>query len=134
MLRKSLLALAALMSLAPAAARADEPPTGGDKDVRCLVVAYALANGADASSKQIGAVAFAYYLGRLDGRTPDLDLEARLRAAIPQVTADTFQTQMAECAGPLRERLAQLRTIGDHLKDEADKLPKPGAAPATPPP
>jgi hypothetical protein len=131
MWRRLALILTASLAL-PAAARADEPKETSD-DVRCLVVAFTLSQSQDTNAKQIGDAASAYYLGKLDGRTPGLDLEAELREAIPKVTSDTFMTQLQQCGAPLKTRFDEVKAIGDRLKAEFPTPTPPGSASPAPP-
>ena len=132
MWRRIVLILAASLALPAALARADEPKETAD-DVRCLVVAFTLSQSQDANAKQIGGAASAYYLGKLDGRTPGLDLEAQLREAIPKVTPDIFMAQLQECGAPLKTRFDEVKTIGDRLKAEFTPPTPSASASPTPP-
>jgi len=132
MWRRLALILTASLALPAAAARADEPKETSD-DVRCLVVAFTLSQSQDANAKQIGEAASAYYLGKLDGRSPGIDLEARLREAIPTVTPDTFMTQLQACGAPLKTRFDEVKAIGDRLKAEFPTAATPGAEPTPTP-
>jgi hypothetical protein len=133
MWRSAMLILVSAAVLQTTPARADDATQTSD-DVRCLVVAFTLANSQDAQSKEIGGAASAYYLGKLDGRTPDLDLEARLREEIPKVTPDNFMSQLQACGGPLKARFDQVKAIGDRLKAEFGTLEPPPAVSRVIPP
>ena len=70
--------LAAAVALAqPADAKAETR-----KDLRCFIVLSSVAGGTSevAAAATMGAQ---YFLGRLDGRAPGLDLEAAIAAEVP---------------------------------------------------
>lgn len=110
----ALLSLAALSS--PAAGQ------GGDAveaDLRCLVVGYALSGSAE-EKHQSAAVPFSvYYLGRLDARSPPVDLEKRLGDLAATMTSDDIKTEAARCGADFQRRGSALQAIGKALQDRA---------------
>ena len=91
-----------------------------DADVRCVVVALALTSSPaaqhDPSLKGIATTVALYYLGRLDGRTPDLDLESRILKEAKGLTAETMQAEGKACGERLTDRGKSLTKIGQDLE------------------
>jgi hypothetical protein len=111
--RLAALVCAALACAAAPAARAADDAVAAD--LKCMVVAAALAQNADPSLKNAGAMAGVYYLGRLDGRAPNLDLEARLRATISQMTPQELVPQIQRCGQEVQARVKSAGQIGSRM-------------------
>jgi len=122
---KILLSMAAVLALATPAAAQDQATRD---DVRCLVLTFMMAGSANAQTQQQGFMGALYYLGKLDGRSPGLDLETRLRAEMPKMTPDQIKAEAPRCGQELIVRGQQVTAMGARLKD----LQTPGAAPAAP--
>jgi len=119
-----LAALSATLSLATGAHAADADNVA---DARCLVAALALTQSPDPQAKAFAPVASLYFVGRLDGRAPDLDLEAAVIKQVNAMSADELRSELQRCGGILQARGAKLKAIGADLQ----RLGNP--APATPP-
>lgn len=116
-LRASRWPLAALLSIAASPAIAQGDPV--EPDLRCLVVGFALA-GSDQDAHKSAAIPFSlYYLGRLDGRAPQLDLEKRLGDLATTMTGDDIKTEAARCGADFQRRGIELQAIGKALQDRA---------------
>jgi len=93
-------------------------------DVRCLAVATVLSSNADPNVKNAGLMAALYYLGRVDGRQPTLDLEARLKQAYEQMSLQDVQAEARRCGAELGVRGKAVSEIGARLMAQAkDKTP-----------
>ena len=111
------LAALAALALVGTAARAEDPKAATKQDLRCLVVAYTLSANPDPQTKSFATAALIYFLGRLNGREPDMDVEARVRAEIPKIAPADFMTDLQECGALVKKRGEEIKTIGEHLRD-----------------
>ena len=110
--RFSALALAAVIAAvtAGAAARAEGPDT--TTDIRCLVVAGAFAQKDDPKLKQIGATAFVYFWGRLQGRGDMAGLSDRVKQEIGRMSPDDIQAQAPLCGKMLTDTGDAIQALG----------------------
>jgi hypothetical protein len=101
---------------APAAAQDAE----NSADIRCALAAMAMVGATqDATMKQQATMAALYYVGRLDGRNPNLDLEARLRQEMAKMAPQELAGEAQRCGQQLMVRGKALQAIGEHFKTEA---------------
>jgi hypothetical protein len=108
-----LAALAATTALATGA-RAAEADNAAD--ARCLVAALALTQSPDPQVRAFAPAAALYFVGRLDGRAPDIDLEAAVVNQVKSMSPDALRSELQRCAGILQERGDKLKTIGADLQ------------------
>jgi len=95
---------------------ASAEPDATTSDLRCLVSAAVMSSSSDDPKvKSAGQLAAIYFLGRLDGRTPDLDLEARFAEQAHAMTDADVKSQLQSCGATLSARGAALQTIGKDL-------------------
>jgi hypothetical protein len=101
-------------------AGAAPPPDGQTReDIHCLLAASSLTESSDPKMRQAGGAGALYYLGRLDGRTPDLDIEATVAAE-----AEAFQKADK---GPLLKKCGEtIKRRGDYLVEAGKALEKRG--------
>lgn len=112
--RLSLLGTAlSLLSLLPLQAMAQDADTVAD--IRCVAVGIRSAALPDSHQKSAGLLMALYFIGRLDGRDPALDLEARLREQLAKMTAADFTTEAARCGNTLSTKGAQITRLGQDL-------------------
>jgi hypothetical protein len=110
----------ALGLAAPALAHAEDLAT--TDDVRCLVVSLAMAGVGGKNVQAAGMMATLYYLGRLDGRAPGLDLENRvIDEVVAMRPADVKATAM-RCGETMKSRGEALATVGQHIQARAAKI------------
>jgi hypothetical protein len=105
-------------------ARADDT----DNDVECVAIGLGMAASQDAVMKSSGGMVALYYLGRLDGRTPDLGLEDRLLSAIRGLGPNELRLAATRCSEGLKARGESLTAIGKDLQQKS------APSPASPPP
>jgi hypothetical protein len=113
-------ALLGALSLAPAAAHADDP---SDNDVRCLVVGAALTGSSDASVQSLGRASLLYFAGRLDGRGDGANLAARVAAADAKMSADDLKAQIPKCSALFTAVAQSLQSISDSLRAQTPPPP-----------
>lgn len=104
---------------AAAAASTLQPGSALEKDVRCIA---AIAIAGDMAEKDDDKNAMMslmfYYLGKVDARAPDLDLE---NAIVSVTDAKDYETagmpaDMLRCAGEIEQRGKELEAIGSALE------------------
>jgi hypothetical protein len=113
---RRLLALICLLPtiLGPSFA-ADDPNSETIADIHCLAVGLRISQLPDASQKSAGMMATLYYMGRLDGRTPNLDLENLIVQEVPKLNDATFRAEAVRCGNGLTVRGKQITEMGEHL-------------------
>ena len=115
-LRIALLA-ATLLPLGGMAAAAAAPlDNASHSDVRCVAALALAANTAE--GEQLTGLAFQlfYYLGRLDGRVPGLDLEAALRQEAPRITPADQKQLLDSCTAQYLKRAQDVQAIGKSMQ------------------
>ena len=108
----------ALWTMAAALAGAGTAAAGQDvgRDVRCLLVSNAFSAGAkDPKARQIAMVAGFFYLGRLDGKLTDAQLETRIRTEQKTITNANAPATMQQCGQYMQQRGQALQAIGRRL-------------------
>jgi hypothetical protein len=109
-------ALAAAI-LAPGAASAQPSAAADVSDARCVaVLSFAVSKITDEKTKVATSMAIFYYIGKLDGRTPGEDLEAKIRQQVKSFSPDTLKAELDRCGGEFETRSGQVGVIGEHLK------------------
>lgn len=111
-----ILALAALAPLVIAAA----PPTDAEttKDVQCLVAVASLAGSDDKDAKMAAAIGSQYFLGRIDGRSPNLDLEAAIKLEASRLGEAQMRSLLQSCGQLMQSRGKALQEIGERMQAE----------------
>lgn len=103
-------AAALMLAASPAAAQ------NINQDVRCLMVSNLFSVAAkDPKARQLAAIAGFFYLGRLDGRLTDAQLEARIKSEQASLTNANAGSTMQRCGEYMQQRGKALQTIGRKL-------------------
>jgi hypothetical protein len=102
-------------------AQAEELPS--EADVRCLLLTLGGAGSHDPNVQQGSMLGMLYYLGRINGREPDLDLQAALVAAMKSFRAEDAERESRRCSEAMLESGAELKRLADHLQAQAAKAP-----------
>jgi hypothetical protein len=110
---------AAGVLLATTASAAD---TDTDADVRCIVVAMALTQSADDQARAFAQPALIYFQGRIDGRSPNFDLEPAIIKVVQTMDAGSYAAEAARCGAILMDKGQKLHEIGDDLKKKAKTI------------
>jgi hypothetical protein len=107
--------LAALMMGVCVAQSAFAQDTTTEQDLRCFVIGVEMGNSADsATARAAGFSAALYFLGRLDGRAPGLDLERAL-ADLPTLSQGESRSEAQRCGQALIDRGREIEDIGRAL-------------------
>ena len=115
----ALLAAAAL-GLAAVPARA-QPSAADNADLKCILAVGAMAASPSANEqiKAFAPMAFTYYYGKLKGRSPGLDVQARLVDLLPSMQGPAAQQELLRCGGELQTVGAEAQAIGQKFKEMA---------------
>ncbi len=114
---KMLLTLAFLAtgSAMPAAAQVSPPVAD---DLRCItILSVAMATLPETQRPQMAA-AVLYFIGRVDGAAPNLDLTAEIKRIVPTLATSNFGDEAKRCAAILTEKGAKLQEVGKALQEE----------------
>jgi hypothetical protein len=127
MLRSILPALALALAAGPALAAADDA-AAAKRDVRCILVIGLIASNTQAaaseSAKQGMIAGMGYYLGRLKGREPDIDLTARIVAETRGIRLADIQGEALRCGDELKAFGAESQRVGAALKAVGEEARK----------
>ena len=106
------LVLMAFMHGGPA--HGESPPL--TDDTRCFVAAMSLLQTTSNNVVRNAAVTSAlYYLGRLEGRDPNLDLEKVITEESQRMTQSDIRSELDRCGKALSARGAVITAIGQKL-------------------
>ena len=111
--------LAAALMLMPLPAMAQDADAVAD--IRCVAVGIRWAALPDSHQKSAGLLMALHFIGRLDGRDPNIDLEARLAEQLAKMTAADFTTEAARCGNTLSTKGAQITHLGQDLSKQLGK-------------
>lgn len=85
-------------------------------DVQCIVVGARLSESADQRQRISGEMLLTYFLGRIDGRSPNADLEAMIGREAQKMTASGFAKAARRCGTEFSARGAEFVRIGKALE------------------
>jgi hypothetical protein len=105
--------LVAALPIVPLQVMAQDADTVAD--VRCVAVGIRSAELPDSRQKSTGLLMALYFIGRLDGRDPKLDLEALLSEQLAKMSAADFTTEATRCGNSLATKGAQITKVGQDL-------------------
>ena len=84
---KTLLLMASMGALVLASPARADPNTD---DVHCFLVAIKMADSDQPAQKTLGLMGQFYWMGKLDGRMPGLDMETAVMAELPKMLGKLF--------------------------------------------
>jgi len=100
-------------------------------DVRCVIVGFRLADLNNPTYRVSGTMLSLYYLGRLDGRTPHLNLEKLVVAQLKTMTPAGFRTAAKRCGAALTVKGQEITKVGQDLVKQGRKMLNEAAKPTT---
>ena len=103
-------------------AAADEPQQESIDDIQCVVVGMRIAGARNASQQSAGTMLALYYIGRLDGRDPKLDLESALAKEVVKMTPAELREAATRCGARLTEKGQELTKIGQDMLELSQKV------------
>ena len=84
-------------------------------DVRCVIVAMKMGK-APGSAQQTSAIMIAlYYLGRLDGRALQANIEDLIAKEVVKMTAAELRSEAVRCGTALAKKGEEISNIGNRL-------------------
>lgn len=111
---------ACVAAAAPAAAESAETTN----DIRCVVAIAMLAGqSSDPQFVQEAAMGLLYFVGRIEGREPGLNLEATLRAQAARTTQPMLREDLVRCGRIMLAKGGELKAIGEGMQAEAKPAP-----------
>jgi len=103
-----------VLALAPLQVSAQDADTIAD--VRCVAVGVRSAEKPDSRLKSTGTLLVLYYIGRLNGRNPTLDIEKMLSEQIAKMTDADYAAETSRCSKDLTQTGAQITKLGDDMQ------------------
>lgn len=104
------LCAAAAATLAAGSARAQDLNTN---DLRCVVVfASMIPNPEYAQLKDSASAGLFYFLGRVEGRQPGMDLAAQLKRVREEFIITQYADEGRRCFAALKQKNEQLKAVG----------------------
>lgn len=126
MMKKLILGLcAAAAMMSGTAARADET----SEDVRCLVIFMQMSNAQAQAAQTGGLIGAFYYMGKLDARSRDLDLEKLILTEVGNMSENSFKQDAARCGNDMTKRGQAAADLGKALQQHAAQMEKLGQGP-----
>lgn len=119
--RATALVLAGALMSANANA-ADDNDVQTENDLRCVMVGMRMESSDNTTLRAASLIATMYYLGRLDGRTPKLDLESRIEDEIVHMQPEDYKAAALRCGKELQERGDAITELGNRLIEHGRKL------------
>jgi hypothetical protein len=113
-LRRCALTTGVLSMLTPAG-RADSANTQTTADAQCMVIGARLSASPDPQEKGPGQMILMYYLGRIDGRSPKVDLKTLLKNETQSMKASDLKRAAARCGKEFAARGEDIVQIGKSL-------------------
>lgn len=84
-------------------------------DARCFIAAVSLLQSPNNVTRAGAATSALYYLGRLDGREPSIDLEKLILAESKRMSPEDLRSELRRCGQALSIRAKVVSTIGQKL-------------------
>lgn len=84
-------------------------------DVRCIVVAMNVSKELDPARQSAAMMIALYYLGRLDGRGSEPDVENLIAKEAAKMSAAELRAEAERCGAALTTKGNEIQRIGDRL-------------------
>lgn len=92
-------------------------------DVRCVIVGIWMTNSTNLAQRAAGPMLSAYYIGRLDGRHPDFDLENAIMGELPKMMIQAeFVANAHRCGRDLTAMGGRLTVVGKDLVKRGQEM------------
>jgi hypothetical protein len=85
-------------------------------DAQCMVVGARLSESPNPRLRFSGEMLLSYFLGRIDGRSPHVDLEGLIEREAKKMTATDLRNAVRRCGTEFSARGAQITRIGKDLE------------------
>lgn len=111
-----LAAVGMLVGLCQAVCAADQQVAA---DVRCVVVGLRMVQMTTPQPRAAGMMLAVYYLGRLDNRAPDAEVERLIEREAEKMTEAEFRAGATQCGKALTLKGQEIQKIGADLTHKA---------------
>ena len=118
-------------ALVLSSAQAQAPDAETTADIRCVVVGMRLAGMTDSTARSSGDMTALYYLGRLEGRAPKLDIESLMVEQISKMTSSDYSSEAQRCGKGLTAKGKQITQIGKDMIERGQKMLDKGKSPTS---
>jgi hypothetical protein len=81
-------------------------------DVRCMIVGMKISAAQNTTQQSQGILLSWYYIGRLDGRVPKLDMKQLVIQETGKMTTSDYASEARRCGAELAERGRQVMQLG----------------------
>jgi len=98
-------------------ANADPVSSRTTADAQCMVIGARLSASSDPQEKVPGQMILMYYLGRIDGRSPRVDLKSLLQNETHSMKEADLKSAAARCGKEFAARGEDIIRIGNTLGD-----------------
>lgn len=92
------------------------PPVETVADMQCVVVGVRLAGSADQHQGLSGTMLAIYFLGRIDGRSPTVDLQQLLVEEVKNMSDAALKVAATRCGAELSRRGVEITRIGQKVE------------------
>jgi hypothetical protein len=108
----------AIFLFADSEGAAELDPVGREtvEDAQCVVVGARLSASSNQTQNQAGAMLLVYFLGRIDGRSPHVDLEGLVAREARHMTTSDYTNWAHRCGEEFSARGGQITQIGKSLQ------------------
>lgn len=96
-------------------AKARAENTATDADVQCIVVGARISESADPRQRTSGEMLLTYFLGRIDGRSPNVDLETLIVREARRMSPADITRAAHRCGKEFSARGPEMVRIGKAL-------------------
>ena len=110
---KPFLILCAASMLAASAPATDSETVN---DVRCFLAMSSIVGSEDKTAGMAAMIGAQYFLGRIDGRSPTLDLEAAFTAETSRLTEPVVKSLLVSCGELMKSRGQAVQMIGKRME------------------
>ena len=122
MIKNALAAAFVFLATGAASAQTISPDEATLADVRCLVIGFSLAGaGPTPEARQAGNLISIYYVGRVHGRTPDLDMGDLLYQQSLQATPESLEADRVRCGTEFQQVGRDLVDLGARMQARSAK-------------
>jgi len=87
--------------------------------MRCLLISGIASQSSDANTAQAGKYASVYWMGRVNGATPNANLVQQLGAVAKAMTGTNLQAEAQRCGEDMKRRGLQMQEAGKTLQAQA---------------
>ena len=102
---------------APATPPASAPAGAVERDIKCFVVAAALATSSDNSVRGVALISSMYFMGRIDTQAiAAAEVNRRIQAAVETLEDESMRTDLTACSQTMREAGNKYRVVGQQLR------------------